>query len=197
MTCFMWFECDSFKTNIVPSFSTNYIIKPKCCTVLVFYILIVCEKFLCVTWVKSTIRSTSIWYHQEDYLRYIKNNQLKRHISGIRCASNILPINNLRKYNIKRQERFCNMCNEKKLGNELHIIMKCNNNELLKFRAHLLQSINNLCSQFNMLSDEDRLIYMLLGVDESITIQFSYFLNNVYKTIKLETQKKRDSKLKK
>ena len=135
-------------------------------------------------------------YRMEGYIQYIKNNQLKKHISGIRCASNIMPINILRKCNIKREERFCNMCNEKQIGNELHIIMYCKNGNLVKLREKLLSTIDKTCTQFEMLSKEDQLTYMLLGVDKNITIHFAYFLNNVYKTMRSENPKKKGRKSK-
>ncbi len=50
---------------------------------------------------------------------------LRRHITGIRCASNLMPVNLLRKFNVKRELRFCTLCNTKEIGNEMHIIMNC------------------------------------------------------------------------
>ncbi len=39
-------------------------------------------------------------YRMEKYLLYLNDKHLRKNITGVRCASNILPINHLRKYNI-------------------------------------------------------------------------------------------------
>ncbi len=53
---------------------------------------------------------TKRFYRKKKYITQIQNNKLRRHITRIRCPTNILPINILRKYNIKRQYRFCILC---------------------------------------------------------------------------------------
>ncbi len=45
-------------------------------------------------------------YRMGKYLLYLYHKQLWKNITGVRCASNILPINHLRKYNIKNELRW-------------------------------------------------------------------------------------------
>ncbi len=77
-------------------------------------------------------RKTKRFYTKEKCITQIKNNKLRRHISRISCASNILPINILRKCNIKRQHRFCNLCKSNEIGSELDVFMVCNNPEIME-----------------------------------------------------------------
>ncbi len=68
----------------------------------------------------------------EKYLHAFQNNNLRRQITGIRCGSNLMPINYLRKLNIKRQERICTLCsNGSYLGTEMHLVMECVTMQLL------------------------------------------------------------------
>jgi hypothetical protein len=73
-------------------------------------------------------------YHREKYLTNINKFKLRKVISGIRCASNIIPINLLRKSYIKREARFCNMCNTQQLGTVMHIITLCQNSKIVELR---------------------------------------------------------------
>ncbi len=73
-------------------------------------------------------------YKMEDYLAGIQDNSLRKHIAGIRCANNRISINFLRKFGVKRENRFCNLCNISEIGNELHTLFECKNSHLVKFR---------------------------------------------------------------
>ncbi len=77
-------------------------------------------------------------YHTEIYLYKIRDNNTRKNITGIRCASNILPINALRKLNIKREFRICSLCIE------MHVLMDCINDDITKLRSDLFTKIDSL-----------------------------------------------------
>ncbi len=64
-------------------------------------------------------------YHREKYFYKIHNNNIRKNITGIRCASIILPINALRKLNIKREFRICSLCSIQQLGTEMYGSLHC------------------------------------------------------------------------
>ncbi len=90
-------------------------------------------------------------YHREKYLYKIRDN-IRKNITCIRCASNILPINALRKLNMKREFRICSLCSAQKLGTSIYILMECVNDDISKLRSDLFNKINKISPQFKMLS---------------------------------------------
>jgi hypothetical protein len=132
-------------------------------------------------------------YKMEKYLKVIKNNKLRRHITGIRCASNILPINILRIFNAKKEYRYCNLCNNNYIGNEMHTFMLCDNPQLLIYRTALFKLLYKHSPQLEKLPVECQLQYILQTVETNITLEFSIFVDKVYKLIS-QTKKKQITK---
>ncbi len=126
---------------------------------------------------------TERFYRKEKYITQIINNKLHRHITGIRCASNILPVNILRKCNIKRQYRFSNLCKSNEIGSELHVFMLCNNPEIMEYRTQLLKIICKQSPQLEKLQKEDQLSCILQGIDKNVTLSFAIFVDKIYKLI--------------
>ncbi len=75
------------------------------------------------------------------------------------------------------------MCDNNELGTELHVIMKCENQDLIKIREHSLQCIHNYSPQIKSLNIRQKLDYILQGVAHDITLQFVFFLDKLYKLI--------------
>ena len=125
----------------------------------------------------------------EPYLNRIQNNDLHRNVTALRCASNILPINILRKQNINREKRFCDCCKNKELGTELHVLMLCSNTELEKESEKLLILLYKCSPQLMYLNKEQLLIYLAQAIEENITLHFSFFLRKIFKIVK---QNKKD-----
>ncbi len=80
-------------------------------------------------------------YRMEKYLLYLNDKQLRKKITGVKCASNILPINHIRKYNIKKELRFCRTFKDNIIGTEKHIFMECTNTLIVKLRDEFLNKI--------------------------------------------------------
>ena len=72
---------------------------------------------------------------------------LRMYLCKFRCFSNNLPIETGRFFNIDRSERYCNLCNVNKLGDEFHYLFKCTffNNVRAKYLPR------NICNNPNVL----------------------------------------------
>ncbi len=88
-----------------------------------------------------------------------------KNITGIKCPSNILPINALRKLKIKREFRICSLCGAQKVGTEIHILMKCINDDIYKLRSDL----------FNPLGTGDLKFYQSQGLSTFWGLFFNLF----------------------
>ncbi len=73
-------------------------------------------------------------YRMDKYLLCLEDKHLRKNITGVRCDSNILPIDHLRKYNIKRELRFCRTYKDNIINSEKHIFMECTNPLIVKLR---------------------------------------------------------------
>lgn len=123
-------------------------------------------------------------YYKEKYLDYVDDNLLRRHLSSLRCGSNRMPINWLRKFNVDRDKRICSLCKDNKLGTELHMIFECSNTEINKHRSTFLKLIYVHSLQLNQLNKEQLLIYLVKCVEKELTHYFSIFLDRINKVIK-------------
>ena len=122
-------------------------------------------------------------YKSEKYLSFVHSSKLRRIITGIRCACNPLPVNLLRKYGIKREERICHMCNSNEIGTELHLFMHCTNQTLSSIRNELLNKINTQLPHSKKLSPEQLFYYLLMFIEETIALQVAMYLDKIYKIV--------------
>ena len=134
-------------------------------------------KFLIYSQVKSN-------YYRENYLDNIHNYKLRKHITGLRCASNILPVNYLRKKGVKRDERFCTMCNNNDIGTEIHTIMKCPNVTLEFLRREFFEKLYLISPQISKLNIEQKFYYVTACIDDKITFYYAIYLDKIYRLIK-------------
>ena len=62
-------------------------------------------------------------YQREKYLKQISNFKYRKAICQLRLSAHVLPIETGRHKNIPREERFCTLCNSRKIGDEQHIFI--------------------------------------------------------------------------
>ncbi len=115
---------------------------------------------------------------------------MQTYITGIRCGSNLMPINYLRKFYVKRNQRFCNLCNLQTLGSELHVTMKCPNVKLVKHRTDFINLIFVASAQLQLPNTEQLFTYLIVSVEVKITYYFAVFLNKIHKLLKQQSKKK-------
>jgi hypothetical protein len=88
----------------------------------------------------------------EDYLLKLPLN-LSIPFCQFRCNNFKLPIVRGRYNNILRENRFCDLCNDNKLGDEFHLLLECNFNPIHELRKKYLPNyFNKFPSMFKFTS---------------------------------------------
>ena len=109
-----------------------------------------------------TLREFKCNIKQEDYLSYVKNVNVRKNITKLRLSAHNLPIE---KGRYKRPEkipphlRLCDECNTNMIGDEFHIIMKCNKYE--QIRADFFEKMNNSEESFSNLECHEKFVYIM------------------------------------
>jgi len=107
-------------------------------------------------------------YKQPKYINFIRNPVLRGALTRWRLSCHALPIERGRYSGITRLERLCTKCNLGKVGDELHALFICNDVVIKSLRDKYLTKIICISNQFPMLSDKDKLLYMLRSHDHDI-----------------------------
>ena len=84
---------------------------------------------------KSICSSYKIYKHVfglEDYLKLNKVNRIS--LTRLRSNNNKLPLTVGRYNNIRREDRFCGKCNANVIGDEYHVLLMCDNEEIVRLR---------------------------------------------------------------
>jgi len=96
----------------------------------------------------------------EDYLVKLSDGN-RIVLSRFRLGCSKLPIERGRYQNIERHRRFCQLCDEGRLGDEFHILLECKNVTLISQRKKLLpmfcQSRPNVVKFCNIMNDDKNL----------------------------------------
>ncbi len=72
-------------------------------------------------------------YEQEPYLtKLTKNSRIL--LTRFRTCNNRLPVNIGRYAGVNREERVCTLCNDNVIAHEFHVLLKCSNKELVRWR---------------------------------------------------------------
>ena len=79
--------------------------------------------------------------------------------------------------NVPRDERICQKCSENEIGDEVHFLIKCSENKVV--REQLFLQISQKCKNFTFLSNEQKLFCMLNCEDQSILTSVGKFIYNV------------------
>ena len=94
--------------------------------------------------------------------------KLRRNITGIRCASNVLPVNMLRKRGVPRDPRFCSFCDSQEIGTEFHVSMICKNEYLCKLRKDLLNNLYRISPQLEVLNELQLFRYVIKAIESNL-----------------------------
>ena len=78
-------------------------------------------------------------YELETYLtKLTKSSRIL--LTRFRTCNNRLPVNVGRCTGVNREERICNLCNDNAIADEFHVLLKCSNEELVRWRAMYVPS---------------------------------------------------------
>jgi hypothetical protein len=106
-------------------------------------------------------------YEYESYLD--SNHRHRSELTKFRLSSHWLPIERGR-YNrpkIVRAQRICTLC-KSAIGDEMHAMFRCSFSTLTAARERFMQTASDLCPQFHILNEGDKLLYLLKGSDRDI-----------------------------
>jgi superfamily II helicase len=76
----------------------------------------------------------------EKYLTILNNFHYKRSICRLRISSHRLQIETGRYRNVPRDERICQQCSENEIEDEVHFLIKCSENKVVREQLFLLIS---------------------------------------------------------
>ena len=104
------------------------------------------------------------------------------YITKFRLSDHYLPIERGRymKPKIPRHERTCTLC-KLSVGDEIHALFLCKSDTLYDIRQIYMKQITDTSSQIFVLSDKDKLYYLLKGIDTEITPIFGKWLCEINK----------------
>ena len=122
-------------------------------------------------------------YKYEKYLDVIKDNKLRRYITGIRCAENKFPVNCLRKKGIPRDQRSCNMCDTNAIGTEMHILMHCPNMTISSLRNIFVNIIYEAIPQLRLFNKSNMLHYLLQAAEPNVLFYLAIYIEKVSKQV--------------
>lgn len=95
----------------------------------------------------------------ENYLTVIKNFEHRRRFTRFRISAHRLRIEVGRYQGILRQDRFCQNCSSGEVEDEIHFLFECD--KFKELRANYIDTINNICSNFNNLQNTEKLIWIM------------------------------------
>ena len=122
----------------------------------------------------SSYRVFKEGYGIEDYLvKLCKNNRI--YISKLRAGNNKLPIITGRYQEVAREERFCNKCNGGYVGDEYHVLLECQNQEIVLLRNRYIPIF------FRVDPNQSKLVRLMQSKNTDILNNLSYFIREVLK----------------
>ena len=123
-------------------------------------------------------------FRVEPYIELIKDFQLRQSFSKLRLSDHCLNIETGRKHNIDVEDRICNICDSKEVGDEFHFLIKCQNLHLKELRDKLYVSVSKKVKQFKLLKDFDKFLYLFCGCDHSIILDTCIYIKKGFDIIK-------------
>jgi len=95
----------------------------------------------------------------QKYLLLLKNSEQRKNLTRLRISAHRLHIEQGRYQGIPRQNRICNRCTSNEIDDEVHFLFSCTSSQ--DDRYYMNSKINSLCSNFNSLNSNQKLIWLL------------------------------------
>jgi len=95
----------------------------------------------------------------EKYLLLLKNSEQRKNLTRLRISAHRLHIEQGRYQGIPCQNRICNRCTSNEIDDEVHFLFSCTSSQ--DDRYYMNSKINSLCSNFNSLNSNQKLIWLL------------------------------------
>ena len=122
-------------------------------------------------------------YCYEKYLDQLENKDLRRNITKIRISAHCLPIELLRKKGIEQGKRLCNLCNTGSIGSEVHVLIHCQNKDIVSIRKTLIEKLSLSNQQYRNMNFKCIFQLLLLASDQVANGYFAIFLKKVFRLV--------------
>ena len=123
------------------------------------------------------------------YESYLETYPHYKYIAKFRLSDHFLPIERGRylKPKLQRNERLCTLCHGD-VGTEMHALFQCSNTIIKIINDKHMKLLTDVSSQFAVLHDDLKLVYVLKAHDADMTKiagQWLYHVNETYKNNKI------------
>jgi len=129
-----------------------------------------------------TFRMFKTKIEQENYLNVINDRNIRKSLCRLRISAHNLAIEkgrHRRPHKIPANERYCDICNEDKIGNEMHTIISCKTLE--KCRDDLYRSILTENPDFKELDNAEKFIFIMKAKESKIINDLTVFMKEIIK----------------
>ena len=122
--------------------------------------------------------------------KYLDNIRLQNRIpiTKLRLSCHCLPVEVLRYTGVIREKRTCNICAMKKVGDEKHYLLECNNKGMADARTKFIANVQKICPQMKNFSSENIMKYCISMKDERIQEMTASFVHDLYNQYKKEVK---------
>ena len=117
---------------------------------------------------------------EEKYLSLIHDPDTRKNMTRLRISAHNLPIEagrHKRPKKIPVTERFCELCTEREIGDEYHLMMTCRKFDNL--RNNLFQEITGVFPAFEQMEYMNKFIFIMQCNDADLAQSLSKYLGNV------------------
>lgn len=120
----------------------------------------------------------------EEYLHNICNVKCRLAVTRLRISAHRLPVETGRYVKIQYDDRKCNLCAEREIGDEFHYLMSCSHSSFVKVREVFINNLISINSDFHKFNTKDLFLYLLSMHDTSIMKLFAKFCNDILNIFK-------------
>ena len=116
----------------------------------------------------------------EPYLSIISNPDIRQNLARLRISAHNLPIEkgrHRRNGKVPLKERTCDMCFDNEIGDEYHMMIKCN--RLAPDREKLFTNLTEIFPDFLNMGDNDKFIFLMTCNDTDLARTLEKFLETV------------------
>ena len=122
-------------------------------------------------------------YRREYYIDNLKDIAIRKRITQLRISAHKLPIERGRYTNTPREQRVCEMCNTRAIGDEFHYLLVCTEISFVALRDAFLNDIQNINTNFTNF-DKKSLFYYIMSLNDSsifsASVKFIYGIMETY-----------------
>ena len=117
-------------------------------------------------------------FKKELYLDNVSNFEHRRNLTQLRISAHKLAIEKDRYKNINKEKRICKYCSLNAVEDEMHFLLECTSYQ--KERKELLDIVSKQCKNFELLSTENKFIWLLSNESADINKALAYFTHKCF-----------------